>query len=103
MVMQYCFELAHGQISTARIWASGNEVSDQSRNDFLSRRDAVQASLDEGVLRLDAFLSLVMSQIERIRVKYRPSGPLCHVPIVREIIGTFSPICMPVRTAAGRS
>jgi hypothetical protein len=99
LVMHYCFELAHGEISTARIWASNNIVSDQSRNDFLKKQDAVQTSLDQGVLRLDAFLSLVMSQIERIRVKYRPSGPLCHVPVVREIIGAFSPICTPVRTA----
>jgi hypothetical protein len=103
IVMHYCFDLAHNQISTARIWASSNDVSDQSRNDFLNRRDSVQASLDEGVVRLDGFLSLVMSQIERIRVKYRPSGPLCHIPLVREIIGTFSPICTPVRTAAGGS
>jgi hypothetical protein len=103
IVMHYCFELAHNQISTARIWASGNDVSDQSKSDFLKRQSIVEASLDEGVGRLDAFLSLVMSQIERIRVKYRPSGPLCHVPVVREIIGTFSSICTPVRTAAGRS
>lgn len=103
LVMHYCFEHVHSQISTARIWASNNEVSDQRRSDFLKRQDGVQASLDEGVIRLDGFLSLVMSQLERIRVKYRPSGPLCHVPLVREIIGAFSPVCTPVRTAANGS
>jgi len=100
--MHYCFELAHGQIGTARVWASGNDVSDQRKSDFQKKQVAVQASLDEGVIRLDDFLSLVMSQLERIRVKYRPSGPFCHVPIVREIVGLFSPICTPIRTAAGR-
>jgi len=103
IVMHYCFELTHSQISTARIWASGNTISDETRSDFQKRQNSVQASLDEGVLRLDAFMSLVMSQTERIRVKYRPSGPLCHVPLVREIIGLFSPVCTPVRTAANRS
>ena len=100
--MHYCFELAHGQIGTARVWASGNDVSDQRKSDFQKKQVAVQASLDEGVIRLDDFLSLVMSQLERIRVKYRPSGPFCHVPIVREIVGLFSPICTPIRTAVGR-
>jgi len=102
LIMHYCFELAHGQIGTARVWASGNDVSDQRKSDFQKKQVAVQASLDEGVIRLDDFLSLVMSQLERIRVKYRPSGPFCHVPIVREIVGLFSPICTPIRTAVGR-
>ena len=102
LTMHYCFELAHGQIGTARIWASGNDVSDQRKGDFQKRQDSLQASLDEGVIRLDDFLSLVMSQLERIRVRYRPSGPFCHVPVVREIVGLFSPICTPVRTAVNR-
>jgi hypothetical protein len=36
--------------------------------------------------------------IEQIRVKYRPNGFLCNVPIVRDIIGAFSRRCTPVRT-----
>ena len=52
---------------------------------------------------MDAFMSLVISQVEPIRVKYRPSGPLCHMPVVREIVGAFSSDSTPVRTAANKS
>jgi hypothetical protein len=41
-----------------------------------------------------------MNEIERIRVKYRPGGFACHIPIVREAIGLVSEKCTPVRTAA---
>jgi hypothetical protein len=40
-----------------------------------------------------------MSQLERIRVKYRPVGFFCHVPLVRDAIGLFSKRCTPIRTA----
>jgi hypothetical protein len=99
LVMHYCFEIAHRQLETARIWASGNDVSDAASADFLKNENTYQNSLDREVIRLDAFLSLVMSQLERIRVKYRPSGPFCHVPLVREAIGLFSNVCTPIRTA----
>ncbi len=39
-----------------------------------------------------------MSQLERIRVKYRPSGFFCHVPLVRDAIGLVSKRCTPVST-----
>ncbi len=105
LVMHYCFERAHGQIETARVWASGNTVSDKEKNDFLAtdKRDKSQTSLDNQVIRLDAFMGLVMSQLERIRVKYRPSGPFCHVPLVRELIGIFDPSCTPIKTAANNT
>ena len=38
-------------------------------------------------------MTLAMSQLERIRVKYRPSGFLCHVRLVRDAIGLFSKVC----------
>jgi hypothetical protein len=102
LVMHYCFERAHGQIETVRVWASGNTVSDKEKSDFLAKdkKDKSQTSLDNQVIRLDAFMGLVMSQLERIRVKYRPSGPFCHVPLVRELIGIFDSRCTPIRTAA---
>jgi hypothetical protein len=99
LVMHYCLELTHGQISTARVWASGNEVSDQRNSDFLKNKDTYQNSLDHEVVRLDAFLSLVMSQLERIRVKYRPSSFYCNLPLVNYAI---SDRCTPVRIAKGR-
>jgi hypothetical protein len=101
LVMHYCFELAHRQLATARIWASGNDVGDAASADFVKAEATYQNSLDREVIRLDAFLNLVMSELERIRVKYRPSGPFCHVPLVREAIGLFSKACTPIRTAEG--
>jgi hypothetical protein len=42
-----------------------------------------------------------MSELERIRVKYRPSGFFCHVPLLRDAIGLFSSRCTPIRTSQG--
>ena len=58
----------------------------------------VRSHLNDEVIRLDAFMSLGMSQLERIRVKYRPSGFFCHVPLVRDAIGLVSKRCTPVST-----
>jgi hypothetical protein len=99
LVMHYCFELTHGQLSTARIWASGNDVSEQKKNDLLNNKSTYQNSLDHEVVRLDAFLSLVMSQLERIRVKYRPSSFYCNLPLINYVI---SDRCMPVKVAKSR-
>jgi hypothetical protein len=99
LVMHHCFEAAHDQIATARIWASDNDVSDRRKADFLANAGKYQASLDNQAMRLDTFMNLVMSELDRIEVKYRPSGPFCHVPLLREIIGIFSSRCTPLRTA----
>jgi len=99
IVMHYCYELAHGQISTARIWASNSAVSEQKRSDFLKNKDIYQNSLDHEVVRLDAFLSLAMSQLERIRVKYRPSSFYCNLPLVNYAI---SDRCTPVKIAKSK-
>jgi hypothetical protein len=48
-------------------------------------------------------MSLTMSQLERIRVKYRPVGFVCHIPLVRDAIGTFSKRCTPIRTAVSEA
>jgi hypothetical protein len=100
LVMQYCFEHAHREIATARIWASSNAVTDQERTDFLADSAGHQASLDHEVERLDSFMSLVMSQLERIRVKYRPSSFYCSLPLISYAI---SDRCNPVRIAKSRS
>jgi len=39
-----------------------------------------------------------MSQLERSRLKCRPSA-FCHVPLVRDAIGVFSTKCTPIGTA----
>jgi len=100
LTMHYCFEIAHTQIETARVWASKNDVSDEKIKRFRQNEATYKSSLTNQVMRLNAFMSLAMSQLERIRVKYRPSGFLCHVPLVRDAISLFSPRCTPVRLAA---
>ena len=62
--MQYCFEGVHGEIATARTWASGNAITEQERTDFLADQNRHQASLDQEGERLDSFMSLAMSQLE---------------------------------------
>jgi hypothetical protein len=48
-------------------------------------------------IRLNAFMSRAMNEIEGIRVRYRPNGFFCSVPGAREIMGQK---CTPVRIAA---
>jgi hypothetical protein len=105
VTMHYCFGIAHNQIRPARTWASGKDdsVSDGAREDFRKSSATYKSGLDSQVTRLNAFMSLGMSQLERIRVKYRPSDFYCHLPLVRDAIGIFSEKCTPVRIAAGRS
>jgi hypothetical protein len=101
LVMHHCFQVAHDQIAAARIWASDNDVSDRRRNEFMANADKYRTSLNDQATRLDTFMNLVMSELERINVKYRPGGPLCHVPLLREAVGVFSSRCTPLRTADG--
>jgi hypothetical protein len=99
LVMYHCFEAAHDAIATARIWASDNDISERRKSEFLASADKHRVSLDNEAARLDDFMNLVMSELQRIEVKYRPVGPFCHVPLLREAIGVFSNRCEPLRTA----
>lgn len=101
VTMHYCFKILHGEIETARIWASKNEVSDDRRTKFLNQRDKYQGELSAQVVRLNAFMTLAMAQLEQIRAKYRPSGFWCHVPGARDVINLFSNKCTPLKTAEG--
>jgi hypothetical protein len=102
LTMHYCFEQLHRQIVTARIWASKNPVSPERDRAFRDNQATYEANLDRQVVRLNAFMSVSMAHLERIRVKYRPSGFFCHVPLVRDAIGLFSNKCTPIRTAEAR-
>lgn len=98
LTLHFCFEQSHRQIATARVWASQNPVSDERAKAFKDNEDRYAARLDRQVVRLNAFMSLAMAHLESIRVKYRPTGFLCHVPLLRDAIGSR---CMPIRTAGG--
>lgn len=95
--MYYCFEGTHAAIRAARQWASASAVDPGDRARFLERKEDILQALDLQVLRLQAFMSLAMLRIEDIRVKYRPNGFLCHVPLVREIVDAMVWSCTPIR------
>jgi hypothetical protein len=66
----------------------------------LAEASQVSTELDNLARRLNAFTSLALFQMERIRVKYRPVGFVCNVPILRDI---FSTRCLPIRTATNQN
>jgi hypothetical protein len=98
--MYYCFYGNHSAIEAARQWASKSRISSKAK-EKLDDPDAIENRLDLQVLRLQAFMSLAMLRLDNIRVKYRPNGFLCHVPIVREVIDAFSQRCSPIHTTQG--
>ncbi len=101
LALHYCFETAHAALEIARAWASNSSVDAGTKTKFVERDSlkTVQNDLDQQVLRLNAFMTLAMRRLEDIRVKYRPTGFFCHVPVIREVIGAFGARCRPIRTA----
>jgi hypothetical protein len=99
LTMQYCLQGVHARLLAARDWASQSEIGGPAKTKFLAEREQTRTALDNQVVRLDAFMSLAMFQIERIRVKYRPVGFACHIPFVTPFVSLFSRSCTPVRLA----
>lgn len=97
LTLYFCFNRTHGNIEVVREWASNSSISNAAKEKF-SRYD-IKSELDDIAIRLNAFMTLTMRDIEVIRVKFRPRGWYCHVPIVREIVDASGKICMPIRTA----
>jgi hypothetical protein len=89
----------HARLVAAREWASQSDLSAPRKARFLAEPEQTRTELDKQVLRLNAFLSLAMFQMENIRVKYRPLGFACHIPFVTPIVSVFSRYCTPIRTA----
>src|SRR5262245_52828096 len=85
----------------ARQWASNSSIDASAKAKFIEKEsiNTVWNNLDLQVLRLNAFMSLAMRRLENIRVRYRPTGFLCHVPIVREVVGLLRNRCRPIHTA----
>jgi hypothetical protein len=103
LTMHYCFQALHARLLAARDWASQSDLSAPLRAKFLAERAQTRSELGNQVIRLNAFMSLAMFQMENIRVKYRPLGFACHIPFVTPIVGLFSRYCTPIRTAPIRS
>jgi len=97
--MHHCFEALHGKLGTADARAAGTDASQNGKQAFLKQQQNYRERLNAQARRLDAFMTLTMAQLEHIRVRYRPSGYFCHVPVVRDVIGIFSDQCMPIKTA----
>jgi hypothetical protein len=55
---------------------------------------AIGKSLDGMTRRLNSFNSLSLYQMERIRIKYRPAGFICSVPLARNAFDS----CFPLKT-----
>lgn len=95
--IEYCFDTVHRTITAVQQWASQSAVDPDQISIMKNRISLYQTDRPTSqVLRLNAFMSLSMSQLERIRVKYRPNGYLCSVPIANALADKQ---CAPVKTA----
>ena len=97
LTMHYCFEAAHNRLAAARQWASGSDRDAAKEREIVERRKEINAQFDDLAGRVSAFSSLALHQMEQIRVKYRPAGISCSVPLVRSIPSLN---CFPIRTAS---
>ncbi|MFG3598167.1 hypothetical protein [Bradyrhizobium sp. RDI18] len=97
LTMHYCFEATHNRLAAARQWASRSERDVAKEREIVEREKEINAQLDDLAGRVSAFSGLALHQMERIRVKYRPVGFLCSVPLVRNIPSIN---CFPIRTAS---
>ena len=95
--MHYCFEAAHNKLAAARQWASKSDRDAAKEKEIVKREKEINTQLDDLAGRVSAFSSLSLHQMERIRVKYRPVGFSCSVPLVRNIPSLN---CFPIRTAS---
>jgi len=99
LTTQYCFEVTHQHLTAALQWASQSNI-DPAQWTYLTNSDQVDLfktiRATNQVLRLNAFMSRAMSEIEEILVKYRPNGYVCSVPFARQLMGKR---CTPVQTA----
>jgi hypothetical protein len=101
LTIAYCFQVTQTWMETVRQWASQSSLDRTQIVNFTKDTETkLQPRLDSEVVRLNAFMSRAMNEIQGIRVKYRPNGFLCHLPVVREAIGIFSRRCTPLRIAS---
>lgn len=95
LVMHHCFEVLRGQPNTLQAPASGSDVPNDRKLETMKPQDSSEHRLQLQARRLDAFMTLTMAQLDRIRVRYRPTGFVCHIPVVRDAVSYFSNECLP--------
>ena len=78
LAIETCFEIIHEAMTPVRQWASGSTVDPAARTKFINTNfEIFSKRASNQVLRLNAFMSLAMYDIDKIRVKYRPNGYFC--------------------------
>ena len=101
VTIEYCFDVTQKTwMEIVRQWASQSSTDPDQIAQFASSKTAVQLEerLSKEVVRLNDYMIRAMSEIEQIRVKYRPNGFVCSVPGVGQFLGLFRR-CAPVHTA----
>jgi hypothetical protein len=102
LTIEYCFDVTQKTwMEIVRQWASQSTVDPDQIAQFASSKTAgqLQERLDQEIVRLNDFMMRAMSEIEQIRVKYRPNGFVCSVPGVGQFLTWFKR-CTPIRTAS---
>jgi hypothetical protein len=102
LTIAYCFDVTQKTwMEIVRQWASQSTVDPDQITKFAASKkaDQLQERLDHEVVRLNDFMMRAMSEIEQIRVKYRPNGFVCSVPGVGQFLTWFKR-CTPIRTAS---
>jgi hypothetical protein len=89
LVMHHCFEALRGQPNTM----ASSADSPNDRKSETTRPAGADRRLQFQARRLDAFMTLTMAQLDRIRVRYRPTGFACHVPFLRGAVDYFTSQC----------
>jgi hypothetical protein len=102
LTMHNCFEASDLRLEAVRDWASKSDRDKPKENTIMAETAEVSTELDNLSRRLNAFTSLALFQMEKIRVKYRPVSFGCSLLLLRDVLNVFSTMCLPVRTAAGR-
>jgi len=93
LVMNHCFEALRSQPD---VLVPSGDLPDNRRPDAAKPTVSNEQRLQFQARRLDAFMTLTMAQLDSIRVRYRPTGFVCHVPVVRDAVGYFSNQCLPI-------
>ena len=98
LAMETCFEITHEAMTPVLQWAAGSAVDPARRAAFQQKTfDAFHTRATNQVLRQNAFMSLAMFDIDKIRIKYRPNGFLCSTPGVSQLL-SLAGKCAPVKT-----
>lgn len=110
LTIQYCFDVTHSGIAGILQWASHSNIDPKNWSYLNIPAHAKlfnQTRATNQVLRLNAFMSVAMHEIDAIRVKYRPNGFICSLPGLSGIISAIGQAqnkvgpnwCTPIRTS----